>query len=923
MSVSLLERLFARVPVSVGEGGVPRQAGTPPAPGRPMRLGVGVDTPIYRPPSIQVQGGVSTTSGIRNPAAPPRPYDRLPGTPPPYTAPQPTFRTAPGLPNAAETLQRVQQSGQNRSPRYTPPSARPSDRYSPALTREQIATQNQFNRRVEDLNRIRERFQAPSRTNPRYAQPAPAPLNLGQAEQRAREFADWQQRQINRPFRTPSALPGDRYSPALTREQIGRNRRLLEEMTDGLINRTRAFPGSGRAIPRSVSVPRPRIPAIRPRPGLLRSLGGGAITLGRALIPEELFDPVYRPREALIDRLSGPPDPRMEPFADPGAIIRDGVPAEIRSIAPGAGIGADLGRIAGSWLSRRLLDLLFGPQPSPGDQLGHPPLALPPPPIVGEGRWMVRVNIIWFGSYSHLSGEAVMEFWGPLERLQWGDENIPEGAPLRNVGVFYEHHGFPGAHSHPLISTVSSFLNAATNNLSAEGTFGYRIWPSSEPEPNTPFIPAPQPDAGITSAAPPYPLSPIPPPSTLTPEVPSVPGTPPAIAPPGVPTIPAIRPSTVPTTTPSTVPTSPTSPGYRLPPGRSFNPPALNPPPLQTPTRTTRITITGGDPLNCRFTPDPFTQSIKSDTQLTNQKLDQIMGLLGDAAIMGKLNVMDRKLGPQLTGGISGVLKKFAESQLMQNFINMLTFVTALHNAMMLSSNITQTLFSAFDLIYELPGLGRFRPTDPETGEPTDYGSWASAQFDSLVRSAFGDHTVNTVRRTWLKASTIYRAATNLLFSIQSLMHTLMELQELTNRYTAWIGNALKKFGVVGEYAYPWMNPNLKARKLNRILNALEEVEEGAETVEAIAANTVEVTQTIQMMDEQQAALSNAIKGLDANGQPFPGQEEDNTSSVLPHTNAPEEPAWISASEGAQTGQVREFGEAIGSNDEQRPLTGE
>lgn len=837
MSVSLLERLFARVSVGVGESGIPRQAGTPPASATPSRLGVGIQNPVFRPPSVQIRGGIPTTSGI----VPPMPPNRRPYqsgtsyTRPPYSAPQPAFRAAPGLPNAAESLRQVREAATPRAPRYTP----------------------------------------------------------------------------------PSALPSDRFSPALSYDQISARERALRELSESLINRTRAIPGASRSVPRVVAEARPRIPAIRPRPGLLR-IGPSALTLGRALLPDELIDASNRPREALIDRLSAPAHPRMEPYAEVvGPLVRDAIPAELRAALPGNAVGFDIARVAGSWLFRRYFDRVFGPEPEIGDQLGPPAPAPPPEPIArGTNLYKLRITTQWNDPIINqfYGGTFFVQAWGPIHLLQWTNAG-QNGPQATSSGAYLLAHGNSlysstqfNSPNQRTASPIWANIGGGGSDESQGGSITYRIWPATQDEPETPMIPV-QPGI-ITITAPPRPIAPLLPPGIQTPESPTTPQSPPTVATPGLPLIPAFSPAPG----PSIETRSPTSaPSARAPSTPYFPPPPLNPPSLQTPTRTTTLTGTGGDPLNCRFTPDPFTARIDSNTQLTNQKLDQLFNLLGDTAIMGKLNTIDNKLGPQLGGGIGGVLKNFARSNMVQSFLNALTFITALHNALMLSNSVRQTLFSAFDLIYQLPGMAQFAPRDPETGEVVDYGTWASDQFDTLLRAAFGDQTVDTVRNSWNRASRIYQAASNLLFSIQSIMWSLQEALEIVGNYVAKIGNALRKFGVVTERAYSWMNPQAAdSRKLSRVFNAINNTSEAVENIEQVAAASLDITETAAELGRQSQAFDRALRGLNEQGEPDP-----NLEIPFPYGDN-REPQHVAAAEGTARETAQNFDQSIDPNDEQR-----
>lgn len=385
------------------------------------------------------------------------------------------------------------------------------------------------------------------------------------------------------------------------------------------------------------------------------------------------------------------------------------------------------------------------------------------------------------------------------------------------------------------------------------------------PIPGAPAIGSPTPTPTPTPTPSPRPNSPAPnpfPTPTPTPTPSPAPGTPPA---------------------PSPAPAPP--PGFPLPlplfiPALTGTAPRGGVGTLQTPqfprTNTPPFTVRpgGGNPPGiCLYNPaldQQINQTTQNNLQLT-QNVDRLTTIINTIQLVE----VNNKLGPQLgNGGISGFLKRFAQSSLAQGALNAINLWANLHNAFMLSNNLRMTLFSAFDLIYQLPGMSQFAPKDPETGETIPYGDWAADQIDSMFRSIFGDQTVNTVRATWLKANRIYQAASNLMFSLQSLMWSLMEVVEIIGNYVALIGNALRKFGIVGDNAYGWMNPNAAdSRRFTKVFEALQNAEEVVSNVEAVAANAVDATETVSQLNQQSQALDRALRGVGENGQPLPEYE--------------------------------------------------
>lgn len=597
-------------------------------------------------------------------------------------------------------------------------------------------------------------------------------------------------------------------------------------------------------------------------------------------------------------------------------------------LPPGLNLADQAGRAAGEAFARR-----FFPNPRNGDRgrVTPAPVTPPPPIAAGGGLYKLVVRTTWDDPAlnSAFGGTFYVQAWGPIYFLhpnnagQRGPEPTAAGVTILAHGnSFYSSEGFqlPTDRS---ASPIWGNIGGGTSDVNQQVRFTYRLWPASEPDPGSPFLQPYPPGAAIgpdgrpiEGTRPVNPYAPYAPPSTAPHQRDPV-----RTAPPGfpIPLIPAIRPVTPPGS-PHATPRPPSTPQQQPVTGRPASPrPSHNPTAQPSPGRSVTGTFSANPPsqddpvMSCRFRDDPVSPAIRQDTIAINQKMDRLLGLLGDASIMAKLNTMDNKLGPQLNGGLSSVIKNFARSNAVQSFLNTLTFITALHNALQLSNNVRQTLFSAFDLIYQLPGMSQFAPTDPETGERVDYGTWASDQFDTLLRSAFGDQTVDTVRKSWNRASRIYQAGANIIFSMQSMMWSLMEAVEIVGNYVAKIGNALKKFGAVAEQAYGWMNPQAAdSRKLTRVFNAINNTSEAVENIEQVAASAVDVTETASELTKQSQAFDRALRGVDEQGQPDP-----NLQVNFPYGDN-RQPTNVQTAEGDAKGKAENRVEPIEPTDEQR-----
>lgn len=548
-------------------------------------------------------------------------------------------------------------------------------------------------------------------------------------------------------------------------------------------------------------------------------------------------------------------------------------------LLPGVGtiaggiIGGAIGGYGGGWLADRLYDTLFPNDALP--DLNQPIERGPAPPFYGGQAAGIKYNVNLHFEYDNLVQGGVVDkpngggtFYGPI-----GYPEIGSYIDSFNRDTWYI--GFShGIQNSTAIGFFTPWVGVKTNaskprliSFSVARTDGQPdVGGNLSPIPGTPDQPSLAP---ITA---PYPtvfpatgtptqlptLSPSSPPDPFTPQSPVVPSNP--LAPSAPPT-----PTTTPTLAPPADAQRGNTPIWNPIAALPFGIPAIIPATLggrgsyptlwRPPSITSSITTGGGagatspNPV-CRFIADPHTPAINGRTQQM-----EIVQLAIQAYQTQMLTQVDTKLGPQVEGGVTGYLKKFWKWFHVDRIMNLLTFWVTVHNAIMLSNNIGQTLFGAFDIVFEIFG----NQLKDDDGADISTSEWVGDQINDALKSVFGDQNVETVKGVWTKANRIYQATANIANAVQSMMYSITEGLEAVGKYVALIGNAAKRFGVVAEGAYGWMNvnPNFRTNKFFKILDGLQE---GAEALEVVAGETQNI---IQMKDEiltQKDELKNLIK---------------------------------------------------------------
>lgn len=254
--------------------------------------------------------------------------------------------------------------------------------------------------------------------------------------------------------------------------------------------------------------------------------------------------------------------------------------------------------------------------------------------------------------------------------------------------------------------------------------------------------------------------------------------------------------------------------------------------------------------------------------EAANDRLDNLERLLlgggeaaSTAAILRKLEQIDQKLGPQIpNGGIGNFIKRLWDNLGIAKILNVLTFITTLHNAKMLSQDVFETLFIAFDQALGLARLDDFLKNSE--GEKISTSEWVGNQIEEFFKNLLGDDTVEEIKLKWQRLNRIYQAAQNVLFAFQSILFSIQEALEVIGQWVARIGNALKKYGVVFERAYQWMNPNPDFS--NKWFTRLERAEELANALATVTGSIKEVQDSVEYFSTSRQELQTQLEtGLD------------------------------------------------------------
>ncbi|MEA5601075.1 hypothetical protein [Nostoc sp. UHCC 0252] len=231
--------------------------------------------------------------------------------------------------------------------------------------------------------------------------------------------------------------------------------------------------------------------------------------------------------------------------------------------------------------------------------------------------------------------------------------------------------------------------------------------------------------------------------------------------------------------------------------------------------------------------------------------LDAINTGANAALLTGQQTILAR-LGDQVPGGISGFLGRGFKWLQLDRVLNVLIFITTVHNAGMLSNNLAQTLLQAIGNGLTLIGI------KDENGNALDLNTLLGGAISSVLQGILGAENYATLSAAWTKASRIYQAGANVISSFTSMSDVILNAIEYLAGQSAKVGNALRNFRVVGERAYEVFNPqpNLKWG----IFSKLQKGQESADFILQVSQVPIDVIQAGTDFTQSATELTKAIK---------------------------------------------------------------
>lgn len=197
--------------------------------------------------------------------------------------------------------------------------------------------------------------------------------------------------------------------------------------------------------------------------------------------------------------------------------------------------------------------------------------------------------------------------------------------------------------------------------------------------------------------------------------------------------------------------------------------------------------------------------------------------------------------------------------------INLLTLISVMHNVAMLSRDVGESIADLMSNALAVVGI------KDEEGNQLDINELVGTSTRSFFETVLGVEVYADLSLRWKKASRIVNSAAMIVYTVRGLHDTSKDVLEWTAENTGKIGNALKRWGVVGERSYPWMSERVKSQdayrlKFQRVTDGLESLEDTASSLSQVTGDAREIQEEFGELQQQKAAFKELVSNTAPDG---------------------------------------------------------
>lgn len=278
-----------------------------------------------------------------------------------------------------------------------------------------------------------------------------------------------------------------------------------------------------------------------------------------------------------------------------------------------------------------------------------------------------------------------------------------------------------------------------------------------------------------------------------------------------------------------------------------------------------------------------------------NKKLDDIISAInigGNAAnlatstnILNRVTDIQNKVNSSTFGleAISNFAQKAWSNTKLDKVLNVLNTVLALHNALMLSRNLAQTLG---DVATQALQFLNIKDAD---GETIDVNSFIGNTINTWITNLVGAEKYATIQETWINLNRIMVAAQGIVYAVQGIKFAVLEAIETVGNWTAKIGNNMMIQGLLEERSFPWMNENINFKNpFSGFLQKLDTADEVVSQVNNLVSSGIEAQENFNEIFEQSNEFKTASEELQQSLADFDTEKEQNEQTEIANSQSPE-----------------------------------
>ncbi|MEO1349063.1 MAG: hypothetical protein AAFW84_09725 [Cyanobacteria bacterium J06635_15] len=196
-----------------------------------------------------------------------------------------------------------------------------------------------------------------------------------------------------------------------------------------------------------------------------------------------------------------------------------------------------------------------------------------------------------------------------------------------------------------------------------------------------------------------------------------------------------------------------------------------------------------------------------------------------------------------------------------QKLINLLTLITVMHNAAMISRDIGETMGYVVGNALGVVGI------KDENGNNLNINELVGSSVSSFVKNMVGEDAYTQTVTFWQKSNRVLSAASNIVWTVRSINDSTQDVLEWIGENTGKIGNALKRYNVVGARSYGWMSERMQSqdrwrRKYNRIFQGLDAAEESATSLFMVTSEVQEIQSEISDLGEARTRFTETVRDV-------------------------------------------------------------